>query len=235
VRYIPIGEDSPNLALQALALRPAGDHAELFARVTNYSDSERPAILSIYAGGELVHAQTLSITAKGDQAVVLEDLPFNPAGGAGGGEESVYEARLSPVDPTAGPLDVFSLDDAAYAVYQPAGTGRTLLATGDPSGNIFLEQVLAALPGVVPFRVLPDEDGQVRFPEPGAEPFDLYVLDGFIPDKLPSGNLLLVNPPSNPLFECRRCIHGYRPGPGGRPSPDPVRGLGEVRAPGPPD
>jgi hypothetical protein len=32
-------------------------------------------------------------------------------------------------------------------------------------------------------------------------PFDLVVLDGMIPDELPPGNLLLVNPPSNPLFE----------------------------------
>jgi Ca-activated chloride channel homolog len=73
--------------------------------------------------------------------------------------------------------------------------GRVLLVT---TGNVFLEQVFAALSGSLglsPFRLKAGE------PLP-AEPFDLYVFDGVISGTLPTrADLLLVNPPSNELFE----------------------------------
>jgi hypothetical protein len=80
-------------------------------------------------------------------------------------------------------------------VSSPPAGGRALLVS---PGNLFLEQVLASLPGVQPFRLLPDEAGAYALP---AEPFDLYVLDGVFPGGLPVGaHLLLVDPPDNELF-----------------------------------
>jgi len=54
------------------------------------------------------------------------------------------------------------------------------------------------LPGVQPFRALPAADVTIQIPN---DPFNLYILDGFIPEQLPNANLLFVNPPANPLFE----------------------------------
>jgi Ca-activated chloride channel homolog len=68
--------------------------------------------------------------------------------------------------------------------------GRVLLIS---PGNIFLEQMLAALPGLQPFRL------SANAPIP-TDPFDLYVFDSVITDTLPAKDLLLVNPPSNELF-----------------------------------
>ena len=53
------------------------------------------------------------------------------------------------------------------------------------------------LPNITPFRVVPDENGELAFP---SDPFALYVLDGIIPGDLPPADLLLINPPTNPLF-----------------------------------
>jgi hypothetical protein len=64
-------------------------------------------------------------------------------------------------------------------------------------GNVFLEQVFSALSGPLglrPFRLKQDQ------PLP-PERFVLYVFDGVITDTLPAADLLLVNPPPNPLFE----------------------------------
>ena len=61
--------------------------------------------------------------------------------------------------------------------------------------NLFLEQALRSLPGVQTFRGNAENRGL-----PG-DAFDLYVFDNWLPNNLPAGDMLLVNPPnSTPLF-----------------------------------
>jgi Ca-activated chloride channel homolog len=192
VRYLPVGQSADNLAIAALAVRQAPAGPQLLASVANHGDRDRSVILSLSIDGQLYTAQLLDVPAGGATPLVIENLPARPA---------VYQAHLSaPASAAAtGPLDALALDDMAWAVFQPPSGGRVLLVT---SGNLFLEQVFAALSGPLglePFRL---RAGQ---PLP-AEPFDLYVFDGpamasAITDTLPAGDLLLINPPSNPLFE----------------------------------
>jgi hypothetical protein len=54
-------------------------------------------------------------------------------------------------------------------------------------GNIFLEQALAAVPGLQPFRAPADA------PLP-SDPFDLYIFDSVSPASLPGQDTLLINP-----------------------------------------
>ncbi len=183
VRYVPVGASADNLALAALSLRATDTGPQLFAEVANHGDADRTVIVSFSVGGQLFSAQQLTVPAGKAESIVLADLPAGPA---------VYQAKLSlpasAADPVA--LDSFALDDTAWAVYQPPSAGRVLLISPK---NIFLEQVLAALPGLEPFRLTPGA------PLPN-DPFNLYVFDSVITDTLPAGDLLLVNPPSNPLF-----------------------------------
>lgn len=190
VRYIPVGKSGDNLAIEALALRPAGESVELFVRVSNYGDISRSILLSIYRDGQLWKSQTLQVPGLSGSSThsvsqSWSGLPDRPA---------VYEARLSNLDGSAKQVDTLDLDNRAFAAYQPAGNGRVLLVT---KGNQFLEQMLAAIPGITPFRAIPDQNGQVSIPK---DPFDVYVLDGSIPSDLPGGNLLIINPPPNSLF-----------------------------------
>lgn len=185
MRYLPIGADDDNLAVTALALRASVNGLQLFAEVTNYSQVARDVLLSFYLGDALLTARRLSLAPASSQSLTLDDLPDQPG---------VYQARLSDAGGSA-KLDALSLDDSAFAVYQAASARRVLLVS---DGNLFLEQVLAALPGIQPFRALPGPDGAPQIP---AQPFDLYVLDGLVPQPLPPGNLLFVNPVSNPLFQ----------------------------------
>ncbi len=188
VRYVPIGSSGDNLAIEALALRPAANGPQLFASVANYGPAERAVIISFSINGQLFTAEQLTVPAGDTAEVVLDELPAEP---------SVYQARLS-LPASAGDaeqLDRLPLDDTAWAVYQPPSAGRVLVVT---PGNVFLEQVFAALSanlGLSPFRLRPDQ------PLPN-EPFDLYVFDGVISGTVPAGaDVLLVNPPSNDLFE----------------------------------
>jgi hypothetical protein len=184
VRYLPIGQSADNLSLQALALRPADGGPQLFASVANHGDADRAVIVSISIDGQLRTAEQLLVPAGGLAELVLSDLPEEPA---------AYTANLSLPAGQSGALDALPLDDTAWAVYQPPAAGRVLVVT---PGNVFLEQVFAALSGPLglqPFRLKQDQ------PLP-PEAFDLYVLDGVFTDTLSAADLLLVNPPSNSLF-----------------------------------
>lgn len=189
VLFVPIGDGNDNLAISALALRPNGKVAELFARATNYGSLDRGAIFSVYADGELITARQIGLPAHQSVNLVVPDLPL---------DQVIYQARLVPPDSSNRSLDWLSTDDLAYAVSHPANTGRTLLATASSSGNFFLEQLLIALPQITPYRVLPSVDRSLKLPD---DPFDLYVFDGILPDPLPPANMLVIDPPSNKLFD----------------------------------
>ena len=185
VRYIPIGQADDNLAISALALRASNGVPQLFAEVTNTSDVDRKVLLSLYLGKDLFDARQLDIPANSQKSVSLENLPITTA---------IYKAHISDPAQVNTPLDSFSLDDTAFAIYQSSAARRVLLVS---QGNLFLEQLLASLPGIQPFRALPAADGILQIP---SEPFDLYIFDGYIPAELPNSNLLLINPTTNPLF-----------------------------------
>lgn len=171
-RYVPIGASDDNLAISALALRGG----QLFAEVTNYSAAPRPVLLSLYRAQELLTARQLEISPGESRSLTLETIP------AGKG---VYQARIAnPQGDSA--LDAFPLDDIAFAVNQDAATRRVLLVS---KGNLYLEQLLASLPGIQPFRSL---TGEIP-----PDPFDLYLFDGAYPSRPLPGSLLLVNPSMN--------------------------------------
>jgi hypothetical protein len=185
VRYISIGESNNNLSISALALRASKGKPQLFAEVKNHSDKNRTIIFSLYIGNELFLARQMDVAAHSQNSISLADLPTASA---------IYKAHISNPEDVSAPLDSLSLDDTAFAVYQASSARRALLVS---EGNLFLEQLLASLPGIQPFRALPAADGTLQIPN---EPFDLYIFDGYVPAKLPNSNLLLINPTSNPLF-----------------------------------
>ena len=185
MRYIPIGQSDDNLAISALALRASNGVPQLFAEVTNYSGMNRKVLLSLYLGNDLFNARQLDVPANSQKSISLDNLPVATA---------IYKAHISDPEQVNKPLDSLVLDDTAFAIYQSSAARRALLVS---NGNLFLEQLLASLPGIQPFRALPAADGTLKIPN---EPFDLYIFDGILPKELPKANLLLINPPANPFF-----------------------------------
>jgi hypothetical protein len=180
VRYVPVGTESANLGITALSMRPANDGPQLFASVTNYGASDAKTIITFNIDGQLFSAQQLDVPAGKTSNVVL-----NTYEGA-----TVAEAVLSSA-PGSTLTDYLTSDDKAWAVFNPPQTGRTLFLS--QKGNLYVEQLLAALPGLNPFRAPIDQ------PLP-TDPFDLYIYDGQLSETLPEKELLLFNPPPNDLF-----------------------------------
>jgi hypothetical protein len=174
VRFVRIGRESGNMSISALAARPLGDSPQLFAAVTNYGTQDGSVILSLEADGQLLKAQRMDVAAGQTSNLTITDLPPTV---------QVIHAAIS-LPSQGGVADYLPVDDVADTVYTPPTSGRVLLVS---DGNLFLEQILGALPTVQAFRATPE-----KIP---AGPFDLVILDGAVPEKLPDGNLLIIHPP----------------------------------------
>lgn len=181
-RYVPVGVSGENVAITALAARArAGEIPQVFAEVSNFGAQEAEVILSLTVDGELAHAMRRTIpplTAYEEYFTNL-DTAF-----------TTLSANVMPSSDSTVP-DHLVTDDSAWTVYNPPGAGRVLLMT---PGNIYLRQALTSLPGIEAFQ------GDISDGLPTGQDFDLYVLDGWLPEDgiLPPGDVLIIDPPETP-------------------------------------
>lgn len=182
VSYIPVGQSGENVAITALATRArAGQTPQLFTQLTNYGEQDAETVYSLTIDGELFTSTFYTVPAGESISLVSERLP------SGFG---IIEASLT-VPTTSNVPDYLPEDNQAWTVASDMTDRRVLLMT---PGNLFLEQVLRSLPGAEGFR------GTLERGIP-RQPFDLYVLDRWLPETLPDGDLLIINPPrSTDLF-----------------------------------
>ena len=167
VRFVGVGGGAENLAITALATREGATGPQAFLRVANYGSVDAGPLVEFSADGVLFDARSLVVPAQGSADLTLTDLPY---------DVQVLQAHLS-VD------DGLGLDNTAWTVHAAPSSARVGLVS---DGNLFLERVLNALPGIELVRLAPDQPLPV-------EPYDLYVYDGAITGTLPSGTL----PPGN--------------------------------------
>lgn len=183
LRYIPVGASSDNVGISAFATRAEpGQPPQLFARLTNYGDSEARVIFSLRADGELLDAREYVVAPKSDLPLVSATLPD--------GFRTLQGALTLPSDATT--PNYLADDDLAWAINAAGGDRQVLLMT---PGNRFIAQALRSLPGITSFS------GDLNRGLP-AQAYDVYIFDSWLPDgALPDGDLLIINPPqSTDLF-----------------------------------
>lgn len=174
VRFFPIGARGDNVAISAMVLEPGPGGQRLFVQATNYGPAATKRRLVVRLDGQIFNAYDLTLEPAVEQSVVA-DVP----------------ATVRVAEATLEGGDALPLDNRAWAVGAPAEKARLRLVS---DGNRFLEAGLATLPGVAVTRV---PSTTTTFTDTVA----LTVLDGVVPQPLPSGNLLFVGPlRSSPLF-----------------------------------
>ena len=181
--YVPVGQSSDNVAITALAARAlAGQPPQLFAQVTNYGDSPVDISLVIRLDDVLRLSRSGAIPPRSQLPIPFDEPIAEPF--------SALSASLT-FDSDA--QDFLALDNRAWTVRNQVSARRIFYVSAD--SNLFVEQVLRSLPGVQTFRGSADNKQL-----PGDE-FDLYVFNGWLPNRLPNGDMLIINPPaSTPLF-----------------------------------
>jgi Ca-activated chloride channel homolog len=174
LRSITVGGAADNLAIAAFGTRDLNGRLAALGRVTNYGTQRRTATLNLRVDGTRFDARFLAIEPGASADAQWDDLPQSAR---------VLEARLVE-------SDALALDNTAWAVVGGDRATRILLVS---EANVFLERALALRPNVRLTRV----DPAAYVPEEvRAQPFDLIVFDGFLPDVLPdAGGLFLIHPP----------------------------------------
>jgi hypothetical protein len=181
VRVIPVGTAADNIALTALATRALpGGQPQLFAQITNTGVSDAEVILSLRADDNPVPlvSQRYSVPA-GSSLPITSTAPLPD-------DVQVLSASITTTVNSVS-ADLLNEDNTAYAVIREAQPRTILVVTDD---NLFLEQVLATLPGVRAFKAPPGR------PLP-AQPFDLTIFDRTLPTTLPTGDVMFIAPPGS--------------------------------------
>jgi Mg-chelatase subunit ChlD len=164
-RYERIGERTTNRAITRLAVEPRGSGLHALVALRNTGGPSATQTLRLDVDGRTVKREQVSLPA-GALVEREYDLP--------GGER--VEAFL-------GGEDLLGADDHAFATAGLRRQLRVLLAGPD---DVFLERLLAAVPGVTVERT-PDSR-----PAPGA---DLAVYDGVAVPPDPGAPFLAIAPP----------------------------------------
>jgi hypothetical protein len=175
VRYVMVGGAAENLAVAAFGTRREGDALSALARIANDGQHAHDVTVDLQVDGLAQPPQRVSVDAGQSADLQWNDLPASA---------QQLEVRIEQPDALA-------LDNAAWVVLGGQRATRVLLVT---DGNAFLERALELRPGLSVVRASPAD-----YAEPaGSAPYDLVVLDGFIPPTLPAfGSLLVVDPPAS--------------------------------------
>jgi hypothetical protein len=183
IRLVQIGSSGQNQGITALSSRADPQNAnryQVFARVRNFADQPYHGTMALNVDGNLAESRDVNLGPDGDDTAsaeyVFDDLPP--------GARTV-EAKL------AGD-DVYPVDNSAYTVLDVGRHAEILLVT---NGNVFLEKVLSLLPSGDVSRVAPR-----RYLSVDPNQYDVVIFDGYAPDALPRGNVLIISPSESALF-----------------------------------
>jgi hypothetical protein len=183
IRLVQIGTSGQNQGITALSARPDPQNAnqyQVFARARNYADQAYRGTLTLTVDGALAESREVTLAPDGDDAASAEYIFTDlPVGGR------TVEAKLSGAD-------VYPIDNSAYGTLDVGRRSEILLVT---NGNVFLEKVLSLLPTGNVSRVQPR-----RYLAVDVNQYDVVVFDGYAPDVLPRGNVLIISPTESALF-----------------------------------
>jgi hypothetical protein len=174
-RFEMVGKESANRAVTGLSVarQPDGTgNQRALVKMANYGDRPVRVTLSLFVDDVAYDKRDIDINGKAG-AVATFDVPAG--------------ARRVAAKLQGG--DVLPSDDFAEVSVDTGFVRRVLLVTAKPEAML---RALRAIPDLNVDTVTPDKyDGS------GAE---IVVLDGVLPQPLPSGQLIIVNPPANQKF-----------------------------------
>jgi hypothetical protein len=184
IRVLPVGRDTNNQAIVALAVKTAasGLSHSAFVSVANLGLELVERQVQVFADGQLRDSRTLRLDPQRRTDVSIDDIddPDHPA--------SVVEVRLLGPDGSTTPADALGVDDRAWAIVPP-NEQRQVLLVGEP--DPYLETALSFLPDTeLYFR-----DGDEWSTLTGLDEYELVIFNRFLPPTLPATPTLAIAPP----------------------------------------
>lgn len=188
-RWEVVGAPADNVAVLTAAVGLAAGEARLFARLANFGAAARDVPLRLTVDGRPVDDRTVAVAGAG----TFDTVWTLPAGA------TTAEVRIAP-------RDALSDDDTAAVPLE--GSARRIQLVGESNA---VARALAALPGARLERA-----GSGTFHADGSVPVSVFVRH--VPERLPPGGVVLVDPPPGRVFTARAAgAEGRIVGAGGHP------------------
>ncbi len=176
VRPIIVGSGGRNVGITGMALRRkidgSGDY-QLLIRTKNFTQKRMEAGLAVSLGGTTIHRRNLALRAASAVSVIIPLSTLWPG-------EIVASLDVE---------DDFPVDNVAYALLPSTPALRVLLIS---EGNFFLEEALAAYPGLKMTRI---SDVNAQSLAELMREQDVAVFDGIPAPDLPEGSYLIIGAP----------------------------------------
>ncbi len=162
---------STNYSIDLLSYSTARNGAvSALSVLSNHSDTDKTLDVSLYVDGAVFDAKEIDIEANKSINILWDNIPSNA------------QSLMCQIDS----YDDLDKDNTMWAVVKKSEVQRVLLVT---EHNVFLEKLLNIMDEVELYKTLPQATQDFK-------DFDLYIFDGYLPDKLPQdGGIIIFNPP----------------------------------------
>lgn len=175
IQFSNYQKQTNNLALIRFTHSRSSDILSGMSVIRNQGDSPAEAAVSLYGDGGFLDSQRVMVPANQTQTIWWREIP----------------ATVQSLECAIDTEDILMADNHAYDTILSGEPVKVLLIT---DGNLFLEKVFSLMPDVELTRSLPGEITEYKG-------YNLYILDGTIPENLPrDGNIIVFAPPQNTLF-----------------------------------
>ncbi len=175
--------DSENVSLDYISHKRGEEGLKVMLRITNRGNTSVTREVSLYGDDKLLDIISIDIEAKTTETIYFSEISEEA--------DSIW-AELSE-------KDVLLDDNVIYDVVKARDIQKVLLIS---TRNTFIEKALLPMEGIELYKTNPNESIM--------DEYDLYILDGSIPDTLPEkGSILIINPPEgNKLINTTGDIEG---------------------------
>lgn len=191
VTWEQIGSEQPNRAIVTFAAQSRGNGSsaavQVYARVANYDTAPAQASLELFGDDQRIDQRFVELPAEGESELTWSLPPGH----------NLLRAVLDggdalPADDTASlslaqtrPLRVLLVSTSTQAITTTQSAGR--------ESSELLRRALAALPGLTISTVTATDYAA----SPISARADLTVFEGVLPQRWPTGGVLVVSPPDN--------------------------------------
>ncbi len=167
--------ESNNVSVILFTHTRSGNQITGMSTLRNQGDVDREVSVSLYVDDVFYDSQRIRVPKEETQTIWWKEIP----------------ATASCLHCVIDTEDILEADNHAYDAVLSGESVKVLLVT---QGNLFLEKVLSLMEGIELTRTRPEDLSLYQG-------FDLYILDGTVPEKLPEdGNVIVFAPEPNELF-----------------------------------
>lgn len=175
--FVDVSSEGANGAVDYVSYDKGKDGSiSVVAKVTNYGTEVISSDVNLYFNDKMLRIENSGELLPGESNVIY----FEPVT-----KKDYKDSKELVIRAEWNQKDALENDNVAYTIMRENEEQKVLLISKQ---NVFLEKAIGTLNHVILYKANSMEEAK------GSGDYDLYIFDGIMPDEIPNGNLLFINP-----------------------------------------